>query len=184
MIDDDDIINLIVEDYTHNKSKNFIIQDYEFNDITINIELTKHPNWNTFIFRFWILNYLDKSFEYETILLNIIEDEKEVLKNINNIVAFLLHDFRDTYCYSKLLDEIHPKKLVKEKERLTIAYIKLCKNKLPDTCCVCMEYNKVLTKCNHNVCRICYKNLKTIYTDTCYEDELECKECPLCRRPI
>ena len=82
MIDDDDIINLIVEDYTRNKSKNFIIQDYEFNNITINIEITKHPNWNTFIFRFWILNYLDLSFEYETILLNIIEDEKEVLKNI------------------------------------------------------------------------------------------------------
>jgi hypothetical protein len=184
MIDDNDVIDLIVKDYTENKFKNFIIPDYEFNDITINIEIMRHVNWDTFVIRFWILNYLDKSNEYDTMLLNVIDDEKEVLKNINTIISFLLHDFRDTYCYSKLIDKIYPIKVIKEKERLTMAYTKLCKKKLPDTCCVCMDYNKVITKCNHNLCRICYKKLKTIIIETTYEDDLECKECPLCRRAI
>jgi hypothetical protein len=182
-IDKDDAIKVICEDYKNNyKHTPFILQDYAFNGLKINIEIKKHINWGTLMLKFWIVNFEKSCDENEIISLNDTEKE-DVFETIEELITFLFEDFRDKYAYSKVLDEIHLKENIHIKEKTLKAYSMLCQNSLPECCCVCMEYNKVLTECNHNVCRVCYASLPyTKIANLLYE--YVGKKCPLCRELI
>jgi hypothetical protein len=182
-INKNEAIKIICEDYENNyKHTPFILQDYAFNGLKINIEIKRHINWGTLILKFWIVNFEKSSDNNEIISLNDTEKE-QTFETIYDLVTFLFDEFRDEYQYSKVLDEIHLKKNIEIKEKTLKAYSMLCQNNLPDFCCVCMEYNKVLTECGHNVCRICYANLPyTKIANLLYE--YIGKKCPLCRELI
>jgi len=184
MIDDEQVIKLLSEDYKNNKDQIFTIEDYDFNGLNINIDIYKHPNWDTFILKLYIVDYLSKQNNFGLMFLNSLENKTE-FKNIEDVISFLLLYFRNNYIYSKILDEIHCKDSIKNKENLKLSYFKLSKNKEAfDICCVCLESNYVKTKCDHNVCRPCYTNLKILNIKDEYYDDIECKICPLCRGSI
>ena len=99
---------------------------------------------------------------------------------IEELIRFLFVDFRKEYVYSKILDQIDSKVKIMRKEKLIYAYSMLCENTFMDDCCVCMEPNKVLTDCGHNVCRICYNNIKYSKVGNGLYEVIG-KSCPLCR---
>jgi hypothetical protein len=53
------------------------------------------------------------------------------------------------------------------------------------TCVVCNENNKVLTSCNHNVCRLCFnKCSKKIFCASCEQYDSCRIYCPICRKML
>ena len=183
-ITQDDAIKVICEDYKNNyKHTPFILENYLFNGLKINIEVKKHTNWDTLMLKFWIINY-EKACDDDNEIMCLNDTENEHLfETIDDLISFLFDEFRNKYAYSKVLDEIHLKEKILIKEKLLKAHFMLCQNNLPDRCCVCMDYNKVLTACNHNVCRLCYNSLPyTKVTSLLYE--FVGKKCPLCRELI
>ena len=181
-INKDEAIKIICEDYKNNyKNTPFILQDYAFNGLKINIEIKKHINWGTLILKFWIINYEQSCTDNEILCLNDSEND-HTFETIEELITFLFEDFRDEYEYSKVLDEIHLKENIRIKENTLKAYSMLCQNSLPESCSVCMEHNKVLTECNHNVCRICYANLPYTKIQNLFSTSTHLgKRCPLCR---
>ena len=182
----EEAIKVICEDYTNKtcKKKDFIIQDYLFNELKINIEIKKHPNWNKLVFDFTISEYEKSDYHLDNrVYLSNREDYEDSFETIEELITFLFENFRDEYVYSKSLDEIDSESKIKQKEKLIYAYSILCENDFMDECCVCMESNKVITDCGHNVCRPCYANIKYSKTGTGFYESVG-KACPICRRLI
>ena len=95
---------------------------------------------------------------------NIIEKIKEYIHYVYNLTY--------NYNYGRILDSLVIKALQEKEEKKALAKI-FIKHDTIENCCACMEQNTVLTRCGHNLCRIClgkmYKNKKHI-------------NCPLCRK--
>jgi len=93
---------------------------------------------------------------------------KNVIKLFN--VLYNILKFRDKYCYSKVLDEIILKTVIKQKEEIQQCNNYICNINKYD-CCVCLEpiSIKCKTQCGHYVCRLCISKLRP-------------KKCPMCRR--
>lgn len=181
----EEAIKIICEDYENKiyNEKPFIIQDYDFKGLKINIEIKKHPNWDRLVIDFNIQNYVKSDYELETLCLSNKEDYEDSFDTIEELVSFLFEDFRTEYLYSKILDQIDSEDKIKQKEKLFRAYSILCKNNSIEDCCVCFEENKVLTDCNHSVCRTCYNNIKYTKIGNGFYEHLG-KSCPLCRQLI
>jgi hypothetical protein len=98
--------------------------------------------------------------------------ENENAENIiENILRFILYDFRSKYVYSKVIDEIvlmEDKDLLEKKK---MAEYLLVDNYSMESCCVCTESNIYYTKCKHNVCRVCKITINNGIN----------KCCPICR---
>lgn len=185
-ISTEEAIKIICEDYESKSSKKkpFIIRGYIFNELKINIEIKKHPNWDKLVFDFSIRDYEKSDFDIDNrVCLNDKEDYENCFETIEELVTFLFEDFRDEYVYSKILDEIDCEYKIKQKEQLINAYSMLCQNNFIDECCVCMEANKVITDCGHNLCRPCYNNIKFTKVGSGLYEYIG-KACPLCRESI
>jgi len=185
-ISTEEAIKIICEDYESKtcKKKQFIIQDYIFDELKINIEIKKHPNWDKLVFDFTIIDYEKSDYHIDNrVYLNNKEDYTDSFETIEEIITFLFENFRDEYVYSKSLDEIDSEYKIKQKEKLIYAYSMLCENTFMDECCICMEPNKVLTDCDHNVCRPCYNNIKYSKIGSGFCESVG-KSCPLCRELI
>ena len=181
-LNDEETINIISEHYGSYSFKIFTIKEYNFNDLEINIQIEKLRFTDNFNVILLAKSYLNDNYSCVFHVLNYLDHI--IFKNIKEIIGFLLKDFREHFVYSKLLDEIHLKEEIESKEKIMKAYSVLCKNKMPDLCCVCLEYNKLITRCNHNVCRICYNNIKKSNVEIIDNDEINYKSCPLCRLSI
>jgi len=116
-------------------------------------------------------------FNTETILLKnfFLEKEETIDDKIKDFIDFL-YNLKYTYVYSKIVDNLILKDLFHKEEKKTIAKL-FIKHDVVEECCVCMEKNTVLTKCKHNLCRICLYNLGK-------NSKSEHISCPLCRKYI
>lgn len=94
------------------------------------------------------------------------------------LITNFLFAFRTCYAYSKILDEIVEKKDLEKQEKTVVALTKFCKQEKIEKCCVCYDFNVAKTICGHNLCRVCFQNIKLISND---EEDFKYKECPLCR---
>ena len=59
------------------------------NLLYINIDIYKHPNWDTFILKLYIVDYLSKQNNFGLMFLNSLENKSE-FKNIEDVISFLL----------------------------------------------------------------------------------------------
>jgi hypothetical protein len=183
MIEDNEIINIFSNKYLEWKEKhncNYYLHNFKLNELNIDLRIAEHDTD-----KFVIIIYVD-TFEGESILLDVIDDKS--FKQIQDVFKFLLFDFRNNYIYSKILDKIVKVTEQINLEKYYIASQKLLRQKVFDTCCVCFEYNTVITSCNHNLCRACYAQIKYENTndddDDDDDDEQYLKKCPLCRNRI
>ena len=113
------------------------------------------------------LNQMKKLFSKE-----FFPSENENAENlIENILRFIMYDFRSKYIYSKIIDEIV---LIEERDNLDkkkMAEYLLVEDYIVENCCVCTESNVYYTKCKHNVCRVCKITINNGIN----------KCCPICR---
>jgi len=117
---------------------------------------------------------------------------KQKFLNIKEIITFLHSSFRKEYTYSKITDKIEKKTDLLYQEQKEISYLMLMKNISFDdiknklSCCVCLDPNFLLTKCNHCLCRKCYLNIERKKCEECNDEYniacvFEYKPCPICR---
>jgi hypothetical protein len=116
---------------------------------------------------------------------------KQKFQSIKEIISFLYTTFRKEYTYSKITDRIEKKTDLLHQEKKEMSYLMLMKNisfeniKTTFFCCVCLEPNFLLTKCNHCLCRKCYLNIERKKCDECNDEYIICdyeyKPCPICR---
>lgn len=113
----------------------------------------------------------------EVILLKnfFVEKDDTIDEKIKEFISFL-YNIKYNYVYSKIVDNFLPKDSLYKEEKKTIAKL-FIKHDVIENCCVCFDKNTVLTKCKHNLCRICsydlFKNNKNEHIP-----------CPMCRKCI
>lgn len=195
-LDKNEMIDALIKHYKKSLSSNshydysHIIHNFKFDDnLMLNLKINSYHNKDIYLV-VYILDYLrktnnngyddDEECDYEDKNIAIISGKK--LSKIEDMVAFLFNDFRKDYTYSKILDKIELKSEIKEKEKTKYSYYFLCENKKMDKCCVCYDHNLVTTNCGHNLCRICYNNIKEVIDED--NDFQPCKLCPMCRQMI
>lgn len=178
-IPEEEIISLIKDDINSKEMSmmyNYILHDYKFYDILTDVYINKNHKHSKDIFNLKV-TAIDS---YKELFSKSFSDVEDILK-------FLLNIFRREYKYSKITDLIESKKLISTHEKLFISKKILCANveKENMTCTVCFDINSVFTDCKHNLCRICYDKLKfTSYYDEDDEEEINGKQCPICRKFI
>jgi hypothetical protein len=107
---------------------------------------------------------------------NFLLDKDETIDDkIKEFIEFL-YNLKFNYTYSKIVDTLIPNDFFKKEEKKTIAKLFIKHDSVED-CCVCMEKNTVMTRCKHNVCRICSHNLIK-------NSKSEHIPCPICRKCI
>ena len=178
-IPEEEIISLIKEDITNEKLStiyNYVLYDYKFHDILTNAYINKINRNNE---------------DTITLKITVVDSYKELYSktfdSIDNMIKFLLNIFRKECKYSKITDCIENKDEIEKKEKLFIAKKILCDSidKENMVCSVCFDANSVFTDCNHNLCRVCYEKLKFLsYYDEDDEEEINGKQCPICRKFI
>ena len=145
-----------------NKSLKYNIYDYNFSEAFPNIniiifiypytygfQIVKNPECNLRL-------YYYAEIHYNKILHNEIADMVKIIYNLKN-----------DYEYSKIMDEIVPKKTKVEVEEMYLAKLFITHQNM-DECCVCYEPNCVKTICKHSLCRECVSKLIKY-------------ECPMCK---
>lgn len=193
-LDKSEMIDVIIKHYkkkinngcNHNE---YVMNRFKFDEnLVVNLKINCYHNKDTYLV-ISILDYLRKSSmspyddeecDYDDKNLGFITGKK--VSKIEDLVSFLFNDFRKDYAYSKILDKIELKTELKDKEKTKYSYYFLCENKKMDKCCVCYDYNLVVTNCGHNLCRICYNNIKEIIDED--NDYQPTKYCPMCRQMI
>ena len=83
----------------------------------------------------------------------------------------IIYNLNSDYTYSKIVDKLvlNSEKHDLENEILAKSFLK---HSMINECSVCNEQNSILTKCNHNLCRICHFKIKRL---------IICPLCPICR---
>ena len=150
--------------------------NFEINK-TMSIDVSWMSNPRVYLVRLHALNYNNEESELIDIGGSVFS-ENCITKLINKMHEIYL----DTKNYSKILDEIVMKHDVGDKsevlEKRMISSGYLFKNPVQQ-CIVCYDYNMVLTKCKHNLCRICFDSM---YKKVCDMDPLI--QCPVCKQVI
>lgn len=197
MIEDSEVLNILVNEYTEylkkTTTKCFQLFDYNFDENLkkLRLEIIRNDITKTYNIYGWYHSYhdVDEDDEYNEFVIFRTETnyDGKCLKNIRDVFEFLLFHFRSEYKYSKITDKFELKDKIEYEEKLKFSFKRLCENKIMDTCCVCYEYNNVYTTCNHNLCRLCYEKIKIVRldesSDNIYGYE-NIKECPMCRSRI
>ncbi len=178
-IQEDEIISLIKDDIDNEKIStiyNYVLHDYKFHNILTNGYINKKKINNKDVI---------------TLKITIADSYKELFlktfDTIDDMLKFLLNNFRKECKYSKLTDYIEVENEIEKKEKLFIAKKILCDSldKENMMCSVCFDINGVFTDCNHNLCRVCYEKLKLLsYYNEDEEEEVNGKQCPICRKFI
>jgi hypothetical protein len=191
MIEDTEVIDILVNEYIdYSKkfnAKSFQLLEYNFDENfqNLRIEILKNEITKIYNIYVWSHGFMDDDDEYAENLIFKIDSscDGKTFMNIKNVFEFLLYDFRDKYTYSKIIDRFELKTKVEYEEKLKFSFVRLCQNKKLESCCVCYEMNSVNTFCGHNLCRLCYTQLKiNIDEDDPYGQSY--RECPLCRNKI
>lgn len=156
------------------------LEDNKFS-FDINAKIIMFPSSNVKILNIYgdFINYTntcnDEVFKESSILSKHYHKGKyETSLLIEDIIVFFLN-FRRKYTYSKILDEIILKSEIVQKEKMSFFFFKESDPFRETTCCVCADDNLIFTKCNHNLCRICFSSLQSENND-----EFS-RKCPLCR---
>lgn len=178
-IPEEEIISLIKEDIKNKETSpmhNYVLYDYKFYNIFTNAYINKTNRNNKDIF---------------SLKVSLSDSYKELFNknfdNVEDIIKFLLNNFRKEYKYSNITDCIESKKDIEKSEKIFISKKILCDNvdKENMICSVCFDINSVFTDCKHNLCRPCYEKLKILsYYDEEDEEEINGKQCPICRKFI
>ena len=178
------------EEITFESAQETIFEDIKNKYLGTNWENSCNVDYNTYSYKFSNTMELDiysriyqkkivsqVVFNTETILLkNFLLDKDETIDDkIKEFIEFL-YNLKFNYAYSKIVDTLLPNDVFKKEEKKTIAKLFIKHDSVED-CCVCMEKNTVITRCKHNVCRICLHNLiKNSRTGHV--------PCPMCRKCI
>ena len=101
---------------------------------------------------------------------NYITNTGDVENTIKQLLLFI-YNLKYDYMYSKITDNIESKETIKSREQIKLSKMLLTHDIL-ENCCVCIEPNIVLTSCNHNLCRECYKHITK---------NKKHPACPICR---
>jgi hypothetical protein len=172
-----DIINNFEEDNQRNSV--YLFKDFLFHGLTIIILLGYHETIDD-----ENIIMICKCEKYCKNMTNSLYLKKFSKNNLIELIDFLF-EFRTEYTYSRIIDRIIKKDDSEKLEKRCLALYQFSKNKEMDKCCVCFETNVVTTKCRHNLCRVCFQNIKyELETDDIYEDEMNYKLCPMCRTHI
>ena len=159
------------------KSGNYELFGYAFNgifiDLYINYDIEKDDDE---MYSFCMYAYCNSE-KKNLLLFTQIFIADSVESNINEILRFLMYEFRQNFIYSKMLDEIIRIELQESFEKRKMARIKLVDNGILEKCCVCYEYNNIYTICKHNLCRVC---MVSISSNSISENVI----CPMCRSEI
>jgi hypothetical protein len=164
-----EIIDIFSEKF---KNPKFVLYGYKFHDMIIDIKLNFIKNDNKYYIEIYSMPYSYHDMFSTTYDNTYINNDLDRFDSIEDIVKFLLCDFRQNYVYSKVFDMITSTETVKDDEKNMIADSIICNNPKIDKCCVCYDVNSLYTICEHNLCRICYYNIG-INT-----------KCPICRKII
>jgi hypothetical protein len=188
MISEEELYNIISNDIVNNFEKDFennlrnsiyLFKDFIFEGLTTLILLGYHETGDD-----ENIVMICNCEKYSKNKSNSLFSKKFNKNNILEMVDFLFK-FRKDYSYSKIIDRIIKKDDVERLENRCLAIYQFSKNKEMDKCCVCFDANIVLTKCRHNLCRLCFENIKyELEYDDIYEDEMNYKLCPMCRTHI
>lgn len=175
-----DIINNFEEDFDNNQRNSvYLFKDFLFDGLTIIILLGYHETIDD-----ENITMICKCEKYCKNMMNSLYLKKFNKNNLIELIDFLF-EFRTKYTYSRIIDRIIKKDDLEKSEKRCLAIYQFSKNKEMDKCCVCFETNVVITKCRHNLCRVCFENIKyELETDDIYEDEMNYKLCPMCRTHI
>lgn len=178
MINEKEMFDIISNDIINEQKNNsfYLLENFNFHDVNTHIVLIFSNDKDTYLFNCKTINYSDLF--YHCILFTKPFPKDKLL----DLIKFLF-DFRKNYSYSKILDKIIPNETFEFEEKKKTAIINFTTLKPVDKCCVCLEYNIVLTPCKHNLCRVCYYNIKIQFDDI--DDDIKgYKLCPLCRGKI
>ena len=181
MINEKEMYEIIKDEIINDQKNNsfYFLENFNFCDLNINIILlyAKKPDDEYYEMNCRTINYSDPC--YNKLLYHTRFHKDNLIDMIN-----FLFSFRKKFAYSKIVDKIVSKDLFETEEKKCIALINFTTEKEVEKCCVCLDYNTVLTMCNHNLCRICYHKIKNEIEDDEDSDYLTYKICPLCRRRI
>ena len=108
----------------------------------------------------------------ETVLVKLFKFDTETLEEkIKEYISFIWN-LKFNYIYSKIKDNLVSKENFEKEEKLAMAKI-FIKHSTIEDCSVCMEKNTTLTRCGHNLCRVCYSKMNKGKSHV---------SCPLCRQ--
>jgi hypothetical protein len=164
-----EVIDIFAEKFDDNPD--FCIYGYKFNDMNIEITLNVHERNNLYYIETSCSIPYEHKNDDELCCTCCLQNDIPPFLDIKSAIKFLLCDLRKKYTYSKVFDTITLKETVDDDERNMIADSILCNQPKIDKCCVCYDVNLLYTKCDHNLCRICY-----------YKNEN--RKCPVCRTNI
>lgn len=169
------LVNDISEKIDNNKNSDYDIYSYILDGLSMTVSIDKLTSTKHYRMILKVHPYgCDDEYCDETILFNECKD------SIKEIVDFLF-TFRNNYKYSKIIDTVVKNSEFVKREKKCMLLNKLCKNEEVENCCVCLEPNLLKTPCNHNLCRVCFDNIKYLYDDDIGD---EVKKCPMCREHI
>lgn len=153
---------------------NFIDYDfiYDINN-TLKIDIFCKFFRNRFVLNGVNYNYSENEDESYNHLLNIVMLSINDNNREDKLIIFLktIYNLNTDYVYSKIVDKLIIKDERDDIENEIIAKMFLKHTEIND-CSVCTEPNNVLTKCNHNLCRLCFQKIKKL---------ISCPLCPICR---
>jgi len=131
-----------------------------------------HINYNTF--------ESDDNYTTDILLHQIYTSSTENDIIINDISNFLLN-FRKNYAFSKVLDKLILKKNKENEDKMNLFLFEEADPYKERICCVCNDLSLTFTKCNHNLCRVCFSSIEI------ENEQNECcfwKKCPMCRTKL
>ena len=176
-------------DITFESAQEIIFEDIQNKYSTANWEDTRNIDYNSYSYKFSgdiELDIYTKIYEKkivstinlhtEELLTKVFSVSKDTFEDkIKEYIKFI-YNLKYNYVYSRIIDSLLPIDYINKEEKKALARM-FIKHDTIDDCCVCMEKNTVLTRCNHNLCRFCSftitKNAKNKHAP-----------CPICRSCI
>ena len=158
----------------------YVIPKFKLNTLTVDVELTHIYNRKRCNVTIRTPQRVDEDGD---IISNILFDKNidcEEENKYEKVVKFLC-ELREKYDFSKILNIVEEKDLIKYEEKKALILYKLCNGKEMEECCVCSDITKYKTVCNHTLCMSCLYKIEYSFDE---ERDIEVIACPICRRSI
>ena len=188
MINQDNVTN----DITFDSQSKIIFEDIKNKHSIANWEDTCNIDYNSYSYKFSPdieLDIFTKIYEKKIVsrinlyteellikIFSVSKDSKDTFEDkIKEYIKFI-YNLKYEYVYSRIIYSLLSKESIDKEEKLALAKM-FIKHDIIEDCSVCMEKNTVLTKCKHNLCRICcFKIIK--------DSKTQHAPCPICRNCI
>ena len=173
----DNLLEII--DADSESAGNYELCGYSFHGLFVDLVISYHKDKEfDEPYSFCLYVYCDSNTnncEKDLLLFTQIFVSNSIETNVMEILKFLMYEFRQSFTYSKLLDEIIRVETMIIAEKRKMARILLVEDGKIEKCCVCYDYNYIYTSCGHYLCRIC---MVSMISNVKGNDILKC---PMCR---